>query len=117
MAATLLLDTLLWDMVLDVSGNIALATEPYSQAQDAASAIRTFEGELWFNTVPGLPYFSEVLGENPPLALLKERFNSAALTVPGVATATTIITSTENRTVTGQVQITNDQGQTSTTGF
>ena len=41
---TLLLDTLRWDLCLDVHGNIAVASDPYSVAQDVASAIRTFSG-------------------------------------------------------------------------
>lgn len=34
MASTLLLDTLAWDLAVDAAGNIAVATEPYSLAQD-----------------------------------------------------------------------------------
>ena len=38
MANTLLLDRTVWDLLLDGSGNIAIATEPYATAQDVASA-------------------------------------------------------------------------------
>ena len=40
--STLLLDQTEWDLVLDASGNIALASPPYALAQDVASAVRTF---------------------------------------------------------------------------
>ena len=43
---TLLLTTDAWDLTVDVSGNIAVADEPLALAQDAASAIRLFAGEL-----------------------------------------------------------------------
>jgi len=37
---TMLLNPQTWDLTLDVDGNIALASNPYSVAQDIASAIR-----------------------------------------------------------------------------
>lgn len=110
---TLLLDTVAWDLVVDASGNIAVASDPYSQAQDAASAIKLFQGELWYDTVPGVPYWLEILGKSPPVALLKAKFVSAAKTVPGVASARCFISSIAGRAVVGQVQITTSSGETS----
>jgi hypothetical protein len=114
---TLLLDTVAWDPVLDVSGNIAVASDPYSMAQDAASAIRVFKGEIWYDTTQGVPYFQQILGKPPSISLMKAKFVQAALTVPGVTAATVFISSIENRQVTGQVQITTASGQTSTAAF
>ena len=111
--STMLVDTVLWDLVVDLNGNIAVASEPYSLAQDAASAIRTFQGEVYFDTTYGVPYWTQVLGEAPPLSLLKKLLNSAALTVPGVVTAKTFISSVADRTIKGQVQITNSAGELS----
>lgn len=114
---TLLLDQTQWDLVLDVFGNIAMAQEPYSQAQDAASAIRLFEGELWYNTSKGVPYWTQILGRVPNAAIMRTKFNQAALTVPGVAQAETFLTGFKGRMVTGQVQITSDSGQQSVAKF
>lgn len=114
---TLLLDTVSWDLVLDVYGNIAVASNPYALAQDAASAIRLFQGELWFDTAPGVPYFTDILGKSPPLSLMRARFEAAAKTVPEVAAATCVIASVAGRRVTGQVQITASDGRTSSAGF
>jgi hypothetical protein len=108
---TLLLDTVAWDLVLDASGNIALAAEPYAQAQDAASAIRTFQGECYYDTTLGIPYFSRVLGKLPSAQYLKGQFTAAARTVPGVVTAQCFLRALQKRQLGGQVQITNDQGQ------
>ena len=103
MASTLLLDTELWDLVLDANGNIALASEPYSLAQDAASAIKNL---------------SLVFGSNSPLTLLKQQLVAAAMTVPGVASAQCFIASTEDRVLTGQVQVVSAAtGQTSSADF
>ena len=102
---TLLLDVTGWDLVVDTRGNIALASEPYALAQDAASAIKLFQGELYFNTAKGVPYWTNVLGKAPPLSLIKSKLVAAALTVPGVVAARAFVSSFTNRTVTGQVQI------------
>jgi hypothetical protein len=110
MASTLLLDRSKWDLVLDVSGNIALATDPYAIAQDVASAIRTFQGECWLDTTVGVPYFSEVLGQSPPVQLMQSLLEQAALTVPEVVKAVATITSFQNRVITGNVQVTTTDG-------
>lgn len=114
---TLLLDVEAWDLAVDTAGNIAMASAPYALAQDAASAIRTFEGECFYNTAIGIPYFTQILGYAPPVALMKANFNEAALTVPGVVTSQCFITSWEDRVVRGQVQITDEDGNTSAASF
>lgn len=114
---TLLLDTVRWDLVLDAANNIAVASAPYALAQDAASAIRTFRGEAWYDTTLGVPYFQQILGQFPPIQLMKAAFDAAALTVPGVVEATSYITSLEDREVRGQVQITDVAGTISAAGF
>lgn len=111
---TLLLAVGDWDLVTDAAGNIAMATEPYALAQDVASAIRLFQGELWYNNVPGVPYFAEILGKAPPVQLFKERMVQAALTVPGVVSAECSIDQFEGRTVQGQVTFRDSSGQTGT---
>ena len=105
MASTLLLDTVTNDLVLDINGNIAAAGEPYSLAQDAASAIKTFLGECFWDTTLGLPYMQRILGKRPSVALLKAEFESAAETVPGVASAKCFISALSNRSVSGQIQV------------
>lgn len=112
MGSTLLLDVDTWDLALDTSGNIALATEPYALAQDAASAIKLFSGELYYDTTQGIPYFTQILGNAPPLSLIKHYLNTAALTVPGVASAQTYLLSWSDRKFTGQVQIKTTTGAT-----
>ena len=114
---TLLLNPLTWDLLLDSNGNIAVAGPPYSQAQDAASAIKLFLGEYWFDTTQGIPYFLTTLGQAPPIQLVKAQAVNAALTVPGVVAAQCFISSVTNRQVTGQVQIVNTQGLAAAAGF
>lgn len=104
MATTLLLDRDDNDLCLDASGNIALASEPYSQLQDAASSCKVWAGEAWYDTTLGTPFFSQ------PLQVVKARLVQAAQLVPGVRQASVVLTSLTARTVGGQVQITTDGG-------
>ena len=118
MASTILLDTATNDLVIDAAGNIAVADAPYALAQDAASAIKTFLGEVWWDVTVGIDWFGEILGHNPPLALLKARLANAAKTVPDVATATVFLTSATDRGIVGQVQVTSiSTGKTSAATF
>lgn len=121
---TMLLAIDTWDLCLDAAGNIALATEPYALAQDVASAIRTFllgqgdaasiavSGECWYDDTIGIPYFDQILGKNPPLSVLVGFMEAAALTVPGVKSATVVLQSFNptTRVAIGQVQFTDTNG-------
>lgn len=114
---TCLLDTKLWDLVLDVDGNWAVAEEPYAVAQDVASAIKLFAGELWYNTGKGVPYFGSILGHSPSVAYMKSQFAAAAHTVPLVVEAICYISSLAGRNVHGQVQTTDSANQVSVVTF
>ena len=107
---TLLLDTQRWDLCIDNDGNIAVASEPYALAQDAASACRLVLGECWYDTTRGIPFFDRILGHPPSLPYIKGVMAEAAAGVPGVVAAACFISSVEGRVVTGQVQITDDAG-------
>lgn len=109
---TLLLDTQRWDLVTDANGNIAVASPPYAIAQDAASAIRLFQGELWYDTSKGVPYFQQILGKQPPIGVLKNAIATAATSVPYVESAQTFISAITKRGVIGQVQLTSTAGTT-----
>jgi len=114
---TLLLDQTEWDLVMDSAGNIAMATPPYALAQDVASAVRLFLGELWYSRNEGIPYFEDVLGQLPPIALLVGYIEKAAMTVPGVVSARCIIESFDNRAVTGQIQFIDEKGAENDVSF
>jgi hypothetical protein len=94
-----------WDLTIDTSGNIALAPTDQGLAQDAASAIKLFLGEYYFDVTQGVPWLQQILGQAPPLALLKQILAEAAETVPGVSSAQVFITSFSDRAITGQVQV------------
>lgn len=111
MTKSLLLDQATWDLLADTSGNIALGTEEYSLAQDAACFIKLFRGEIIYDTTQGIPYWQQVLGKFPPLSLCKSLIEAAAEDVPGVVDAKCFLASIEGRVLGGQVQVTNVDGK------
>jgi len=117
MPDTLLVDTNFWDLLVDARGDIALASEPYALAQDAASAVKTFAGELWYDTVPGVPYFDAVLGHYPPLNLIKFYLRREALRTPNLVNAQAFLSDYRDRHLTGQLQVTDRSGNITVIGF
>lgn len=110
MSDTLALDPAAWDLVVTPDGNIATASAPYALAQDAASCIKTFAGELWYDTTQGVPYFEQVLGHYPPLNFLRTQFIAAAEAVPGVDSVNVFFSALVGRALAGQVQINTPSG-------
>jgi hypothetical protein len=114
----MLLDRTTWDLTVDAAGNIAVADVPYSLAQDAASAIKTFKGECYWDTTIGIDYLGAIFGGNPSLAQIKSLFVGAALTVPDVGSAVCFISSVSGRSISGQIQVVSKStGQTSFASF
>ena len=108
--STLALDSSAWDLTVDASGNIAVASNGQDIAQDVASAIKLFRGELWYDTTQGVPWFQSVLGQSYSLPVLQALINKAALSVPGVVRASTVITSLTDRVVSGNVEVIDTNG-------
>ena len=117
MAQSLLLDLVNWDLCVDVNGNIAVCSEPYSDSQDSASSIRLFLGELYYDTTQGVDYWGQILGHFPSQALFNAKIQAAALSATNVVTATVSITAFKNRAISGNVFITNNQGQSSSASW
>lgn len=112
---TLLLDRTTWDLVITSAGDIAVASNPYSLAQDAACACRTFNGELYYNTEAGVPKWI-IMNGSRNLSLISQHYKTAAESVPDVASAKVYLTSLTDRTLSGQIQITSDDGDTAVSG-
>ena len=106
-----------WDLCMDSSRNIAMVSPPYSLAQDVASAVRLFLGELWYDQTQGIPYWTKILGKLPPTALLIQYIVQQALTVSGVVSAQCLINSFNDRAVSGQIIFTDESGQSTTVQF
>ena len=110
MPSTILLNPSAWDLLVDESRNIAIAAEPYALAQDAASAIKLFEGEDYYDTARGVPYWEQILGHWPTLRVMKSLWVTAALTVPNVVSAACFISAFIDRRIIGQIQVTGASG-------
>jgi hypothetical protein len=108
MASTLLLDPVAWDLTLDVNNNIAVVAEPYALAQDAASAMKVFQGEMWWDTTVGVPYLQQIFGQAPPIPLVKQLLINAAMSASTDIASAQVFFAALNpatRQLTGQVQI------------
>jgi hypothetical protein len=128
---TMLLDKTNWDLALTPAGDWALASSlyprdpvsavAYGQAQDAASQIRLFLGELLYDTTQGMPYWEQILGFLPSTQLIAAKSEQQALLVPGVIAAKCSIPSVSGRVVSAPapatVTITNDAGQVASVSF
>ena len=115
---TLLLDQHVWDLVLDLNNNVAVAAKPYSEAQDVASAVRLQLGELWYDKTLGVPYLNNViLGNKPSLQFIRTKIEEQALTVPNIAQARCLFASFEDRVLTGQVQVIDVDGVSNNINF
>lgn len=114
---TLLLDQSAWDLVLDINGNIALAGTPYSYSQDVASAVRTFLGECWYNTLLGLPYWQQILGKLPPAGYMEQQISTQALTIPNIISAESTIVDFIDRDMKGIILITDADSSSALVAF
>jgi hypothetical protein len=102
-----------WDLDLDGSNNIAIQTGSAAIAQDVASAVLTFQGEVWFDTTQGIPYFAKVLDQSFSPSFFALLYNNAALTVPNVAAVQTAFNSLgPSRTLTGTIEVIDANGKT-----
>ena len=116
---TILLNPTSWDMLLDSNGNIAMASNPYAIAQDVASAIKLFLGELYYNTGKGIPYFAEILSKSPNTAapILAAQVEQAALTVPEVVSAKCTQLYFDNQVLSGVVEVIDTTGAANNVQF
>jgi hypothetical protein len=114
---TILLNPSNWDMLIDSNGNIAMAQEPYANAQDVASALKLFAGELYYDTSKGVPYFESILGQVVPPQFIMSEFEAVALTVPNIVSAKALIEVGKDRATVGTVQVINSAGQASNVQF
>lgn len=106
------------DLSIDVNGNLKIATDGYSLALAAACAIRTFQGEAYYDSTQGLPYFQSILGKNPPLEFVRARLASAALGAdPDIVASQVYFSSLTNRNLSGQVQTTDSTGKIAALAF
>jgi len=95
-----------------MSQDIAMTTGPMAIAQDVASIIQTYQGEAYFDTTIGVPYFASVFGQSYVPTVIQGELAQAALTVPGVVQSkvTGIAFNETTRAFTGTVNVTDTTG-------
>lgn len=116
---TLFLMPATWDLTLDTSGNIAIATDEYQQAQDIATSCRVFYGDDFYNKTSGIPYLQSILGQSKyPLSLYQQNLHDRAMLVDGIVSAEVKLNTLNNeRVLTGSIIFTNENGIQGTVGL
>lgn len=115
---TLFLRPSTWDLTLDTSGNLAVATDEYQQAQDIASSCRVFLHDDYYNQNDGIPYLEEVLGRaSYPLALYQRNLYDRAMLVKGIVSVDVELQSLQDRLLSGAIIFTNDENLQGTVGL
>lgn len=123
---TLFLDPRTWDLAVDTSGNLAIATNEYQQAQDIATSCRvykvqkedgTISGDDYYNKNDGIPIL-EILGKSAyPLALYQRNLYDRSLMVDGVVSVDVKFDSLRDRVLEGRIIFTTDTGFQGTVGL
>jgi len=95
-----------WDLYVDDFGNIALKEGNERLAQDVASSVRVFKGEIGFDTGRGVEY-------NKPdqnRETLNHQMNEQAKLVEGVESSVVIFEELDNRILKPVIYVTNTDG-------
>ena len=114
-----------WDIQLDASGNIAETSGDYAVAQNVANAVRLFTDDAYYDADRGIPHFALTLGRKPVMSVFRAVVRQAALGVDGVRAAEVkdlVLaqkdaqspdgSSVTPRTLTGDIQLTMEDGET-----
>ena len=114
-----------WDIQLDASGNIAETSGDYAVAQNVSNAVRLFTDDAYYDADRGIPHFALTLGRKPAMSVFRAVVRQAALGVDGVRAAEVkdlVLaqkdaqspdgSSVTPRTLTGDIQLTMEDGET-----
>lgn len=115
---TLFLDPRTWDLAVDTSGNLAIATNEYQQAQDIATSCRVFLGDDYYSKNDGIPYLESIMGQSSyPLALYQRNLHDRSLLVNGIVSVDVKFDMLRDRALEGRIIFTNDEGFQGTVGL
>ncbi len=112
MAKTLLLDPKTWDLHVDETGMLPLATGTYAIAQNVANQTRLFTKDAYFAQDDGIPHFAVTLGRYPAQSVMRTRIIEQALSVDEVDSAKVSFSRFEDGVLTGNIQIITTSGET-----
>ena len=101
-----------WDVCLDDLNNVATIEGNERLAQDIASSVRLFKGELMFDVDRGVAYDKP----DEVRATLKSDMNEQALLVEGVEDSMVVFNNLTERTLNATIYATNEEGETITVG-
>ena len=114
-----------WENQLEAAGNIMTSSGDYAVAQNVANAVRLFTNDAYYDPDRGIPHFALTLGRKPVMSVFRTVVRQAALGVDGVRAAEVKDlalsqkdaqspdgSSVTPRTLTGDIQLTMEDGET-----
>ena len=108
---TLPLDVKSWDVVLAANGNWeAKGDEAFFTSQTAANECLLFTKDAYLFPEEGIPYFRDILGQDPPRSLVVEHLKRAILSVPLVVKTEILEYTLADRTIHGYAIIWTENG-------
>jgi hypothetical protein len=101
-----------WDLVIDSNRNMALARNGQAISQDVASALKTFQGEVFYDETLGIPYYASILAQRYRPGLMNSFFAKEALKVPEVLSSSARVENFDRitRRYSGKVLVTTNAG-------
>lgn len=81
-----------------VNNDLAITNDKQSLAQKIKVALKTIEGEYFYNSSIGVPYFSEILGQNNAIDTIRAIMIDYISKIEGVKELTDFNLSLDSRT-------------------
>ena len=100
-----------WDLHVTPSGDLPVAFDAYSIAQNVANAFLLFTKDAWYFPEKGIAHFLIELKKEPMLNVLKSRLRKAALNVKGVKDCEISLLNLEGRDLSGMATLTLENGE------
>ena len=102
-----------WDLHVNDGGMLPILEGSEALTQNVSNKCRAFTEDMYLSYDEGMPHFDIELGNTPPEALVKSRYRRQAMSVEGVTDAELETYAIVDRTLTGTIIITDENGNTS----
>ncbi|MBP5286390.1 MAG: hypothetical protein J6Z08_00650 [Elusimicrobiales bacterium] len=104
------------DIYLDSNGNLAISEGLEAAAQGALHAARTDYKEVPLDMQRGIPYLAVLLGERPNIGLFEQFLRQEVERLPYIKETGEFTANVKNGTMSYELEITTDFGETSING-
>lgn len=108
---SLFIDETTWDICADENRNLAIVQGPKALIQRVACELKHFEGEGWYDSRQGLPYFISVLGVETTSPLVVSLIENHVTRINTIGSVIALLQITKDRRLTGDIRVTTQSGE------